>query len=715
VASDAEGNLYTAAGFPARVYRMTPKGEVSVIFAASELQVQALAVDRDGAIYAATSPDGRVYRIVYNPVGAGKKIAGAETSVAPTPAEKQADHNEQVNPNYISSVYFEPKTKYIWALAIDSQKRLYVATGDHGEIFRVEKNGASSTFFKSDEAHIRAIAFDRDGNLVAGSDGSGLVYRITAAGQGFVLYGAPKKEITALALDSLGNIYAAAAGEKRQAAPPAGAAAPMGVTVTIPGTAPPAARPAVPASATPGAPSTTVLMPMPGLSTGSEIYRIAPDGSPKRIWQSREDLVYALTFDHNGRLIAGSGNKGKIYAIEGNGEFSDLLKASAGQVTAFASAPNGGIYVACSNLGKVFLMEDSSQREGTFDSDVFDARIFSRWGRAEMRGQGLVDLYARSGNVDNPDRNWSPWNKIDQKGAAETQIPPARYAQWRAVLHSGATAPRVSSLRIYYLPKNVAPEIDEVTVQMARPANPAHPEVGAAGVPAGPPLGHNNIVVRWTAHDDNDDQLRFSIYYRGDGDTRWLLLKKDLNERVYAFDPSLIPDGGYTMRVVASDAPSHPPSEALTGWKNSAYFEVDTTPPRIENLNATLASGQLHISFSASDSFSVIQRAEYSIDAEDWQFVAPVGELSDSRTEKYDFSVPVKMQPEPFGESPSTEPAAHRRGHRSAPPASAAPLTGSSPSAAVATGVAQEHIVTVRVYNHADNMTTAKMAVRAGQ
>jgi hypothetical protein len=348
-------------------------------------------------------------------------------------------------------------------------------------------------------------------------------------------------------------------------------------------------------------------MPVPGLSaTGSEIYRIAPDGSPKRIWHSREDLVYALTFDHNGRLIAGTGNKGKIYVIEGNGEFADLLKASANQVTGFAPAPNGGMYAACSNLGKVFLMEDSSQREGTYESDVFDAKIFSRWGRAEMRGQGLVELYARSGNVDNPDRNWSPWSKLDLKGGAETQIPPARYAQWRAVLHTGPVAPRVSSVRIYYLPKNVAPEVDEVTVQMARPASAAHPE-GGAGVPAGPPAGHNNIVVRWTAHDDNDDQLRFSIYYRGDGDTRWLLLKKDLSERSYAFDPSLLPDGGYTIRVVASDLPSHAPSEALSGWKDSAHFEVDTTPPRIANLNATFNGDQLHIRFSATDSFSVIQ------------------------------------------------------------------------------------------------------------
>ena len=83
------------------------------------------------------------------------------------------------------------------------------------------------------------------------------------------------------------------------------------------------------------------------------------------------------------------------------------------------------------------------------------------------------------------------------------------------------------------------------------------------------------------------------------------------------------------------------PNEALTGWKDSAHFEMDTTPPGIANLHAALEGDRLHVSFSAADSFSIIQRAEYSIDAGDWQFVAPVGEISDSKTENYDFSAPV--------------------------------------------------------------------------
>jgi hypothetical protein len=85
----------------------------------------------------------------------------------------------------------------------------------------------------------------------------------------------------------------------------------------------------------------------------------------------------------------------------------------------------------------------------------------------------------------------------------------------------------------------------------------------------------DSIAIRWSAHDDNDDQLVFTVYYRGDGESRWLLLKTDLFDRFYSFDASLLPDGGYTVKVIASDAPSHSPGEALYAERVSARFEVD--------------------------------------------------------------------------------------------------------------------------------------------
>ncbi len=265
------------------------------------------------------------------------------------------------------------------------------------------------------------------------------------------------------------------------------------------------------------------------------------------------------------------------------------------------------------------------------------------------------------------------------------QIPSARYAQWKAVLHSGGTKPAVDSVTLNYLPKNVAPEIDDVTVLIGTRYQPS-PKSGSSNLPSDTsssitrfdspiPSTHDrdSIGVKWNAHDDNDDQLVYSVYYRGDGESRWLLLKDNLTDKAYSFDASLLPDGGYTVKVVASDAPSHSPGEALTVEKVSRRFEVDTTPPRIENLNAQLEGNDLQVRFHATDNFSTIRRAEYSIDAGEWKYVEPVGQLSDSKTEDYDFKAPLDAVKD----------------------------------------AAAEHVVVVRVYDKYDNMGAAKTVLRA--
>src|SRR5215471_9142554 len=237
IASDGQGNVYAASGSPARVYKITPDGKARIIFAPQELQVQALAVDKSGAIYAATSPDGKVYKLVHGGPAPGKTPEGSHTTAEVAAAQEGAKPGEKprpsvdVEPSYSASVFFDPRTKYIWALALDREGQLYIGTGDRGEIFRVDRAGNGSLFFKSDEAQIRALDFDSSGNLIAGTDGSGLIYRILPTGEGFVLYSAPKKEITALAIDRKGNIYAAGVGERRgiMPSPPVGS---IGVIVT---------------------------------------------------------------------------------------------------------------------------------------------------------------------------------------------------------------------------------------------------------------------------------------------------------------------------------------------------------------------------------------------------------------------------------------------------------------------------------------------------
>ncbi len=171
----------------------------------------------------------------------------------------------------------------------------------------------------------------------------------------------------------------------------------------------------------------------------------------------------------------------------------------------------------------------------------------------------------------------------------------------------------------------------------------------SAGAPLSATKDRTAITVRWAAHDDNGDDLIYSLYLRGDGETAWRLLKDQITDKAYSFDAARIPDGGYQVKVVASDAPSHTPADALAAEKVSERFEVDTTPPVVTALKAVRGipcagapcSSKISVSFDAADAFSPIAHAEYSLDAGPWQYLDPVGKISDSRTEHYEFNVEV--------------------------------------------------------------------------
>jgi flavin-binding protein dodecin len=179
----------------------------------------------------------------------------------------------------------------------------------------------------------------------------------------------------------------------------------------------------------------------------------------------------------------------------------------------------------------------------------------------------------------------------------------------------------------------------------------------------------------WSAHDDNDDDLRFSVYFRGENETDWKLLKDKLEQRFYSWDSSTMPDGPYYLKIVVTDAPSNPPDQALTTERESERFVVDNTPPVIEGLKAAPGKSQsanTEIQFTARDATSSIERAQYSVDGGDWIIVTPTGGISDAPEEHYQFSIRL--------------------------PASS--TAGS------------EHTIAVRAYDRFDNVGSAKITVK---
>ncbi|HJX96243.1 MAG TPA: hypothetical protein VJ324_11530, partial [Candidatus Acidoferrum sp.] len=668
---DPKGALYAAGGSPAKVFRFDNGGKPTTVFESTDLVAQSIAFDAKGTLYAATSPDGKVYRVS----ASGEK-----------------------------SVFFDPKTKYIWDIAFGADGILYVATGDKGQVFAVTPEGKGDLFYASDEAHIRVLAFDANKNLLAGTEPNGRVLRIArpdakaprkdkdssgSVADGFVLYETSKREVTSLAVAPDGSIYVAAIGEKqRTTSTPSTTiiSSPQGTTTFttsvggVTGTVSGQIQPSTPFVAFP-----------PTLS--SSIYRLSPDGAPDELWASRDDVVYSLGLASDGRVLAGTGNNGALLAIDGHGVFAQLAKAGSAQITGIARNAAGKVFLCTANPGKVFSVGPEYEPEGTYESRSFDAQLFSQWGRldwwgpppaavastksaAASGGEPRLEFFVRSGNTEDPGKEWSRWFGPYSKPGSSVEAPSARFFQWKAVIHDGRPGDGINWVSLAYLPRNVAPVIDAIVLQdpgvraqgntiistgqapsvaLKMPPTPNTPGVFIAQTTTPvkfeqPPQGFREKgyqSVVWSAHDDNDDDLHYSVYYRGENEHEWKLLKDKLDQKFYSWDTTTLPDGAYYLKIIATDGPSNPPAVALKTERESERFEVDNTPPVIEGLKAAREQSQssaahsdvLLIQFVAKDAASSIERAQYSLDGGEWTLLAPIGNVSDAPSEKYEFSL----------------------------------------------------------------------------
>ena len=687
VAVDKNGMPFLGTGSPATVLRgsLQKDSKPFTLFESHDVSVQVVRIGPDGSLYAATLPSGKIYKL--DPNGTSKQDESSSRVVFDlAKAEAAASGETEAKSSR------ESKSHYIWDMTFDSSGKLYIAVGGPGAIYRIDPTTADlkpELFFKCDEPHIRTLAWDGKGNLIAGSDGSGLVYRISPQGRGYVLYEASRREITSVAVGADGTIYAASVGDKsHNPLPPIPVQGVGTVTFTI---VQPGSLQA--ANASTSAPE------------GTELYALAPDQAPRKIWSSKDDIVYALAARPEG-VLAISGNRGHIFRIEKDGDYADIAHVEAQQGLSLANVkgPAGdAVVIATGNTGRLYSLGNTGKHE--YASDVLDAGAYAQFGRIEVDPDSRnYEILTRTGNVEQPARGhgdwgWSDWQPLKD---GSVQSPAGRFLQWKAILRDGG---KLSGVGVNYLPVNAAPEIDDLVVAPgarlnAQASNPSQQTVnisfpsasqavvvpvdtGSANTPLPAIKDRTGVTVRWAAHDDNGDDLVYSLYLRGDSEKDWHLLKDDIIDKAYSFDASLIPDGGYRVKVVASDSPSHSPGEALTGAKVSDRFEIDTTPPVVSALKAEQGLAKcaqapcpvvlVHVTFDAEDAASPIAHAEYAVDAGTWQYIDPVGKLSDSRREHYDFEIPAKALE----------------------------------------GKAGEHLITVRAYDRHENIGVAKTVFNA--
>ena len=617
-----DGILYLGTGHGGKIFRIRKGGEPELYFQVPEMDIYCLARDRKGDLYAGTSPNGKIWKITDKGKG---------------------------------DIFFNPREKYIWDLLFVDKDVLLAAVGENGGIYEINSEGEGNLILKAEENHILCLKRETNGDLFAGSGGKGLLYRISKAKKASILFESPYEEIKSIALDKEGNIYAAASGavikpEKEEA------------QVSL-----------IRETAVTVSPATTETEEVPSLvrKQPSALYKIDKEGMAKRLWHSNEELIYSLLWnEREGKLIFGTGDKGRIYSVDKDEKIS-LVVQKKSELVYLLLPYDSETYFLANNPSDLSIFYPDQRFSGEYLSRVMDTGTISSWGRIEWEAiipsGATLQFQTRSGNSSSPNETWGNWSPPYQKKQGEQALSPkARYVQFKVMFktQSGKTSPLLQKVSLFYLQANVAPAIKKIEVLPPNEIYLKPPEqeeiIWGADVRISELAvskdkekslfiakkterkGYQTII--WEAADENGDALLFSCYIKGEDESQWRVLNEKWTDAIYAFDTLSFPDGIYFLKLVVSDIPSNPVGTELKSDKTSGPFIIDNSLPTVKNFKAEREKNNLKVTFSAEDSLSYIKEVRYLIRPDEWQSIFPVDGICDSKWENFSLTLTLPLR-----------------------------------------------------------------------
>jgi len=492
-------------------------------------------------------------------------------------------------------------------------------------------------------------------------------------------------EIRAIVPMPDGTVYAAALGgsivkraeNAAQAAQGMGAPAPIAATtITVEAQAgsdikPPEAKPQPQLSVAPQfSPPVTPVAEASGVEK-SAVYRINPDNTVETLWSSKEENVYDVLALQN-QVLFSTDQNGRIYGLAPDLRVTLVAETGDGETTRLLPSEHS-ILAATGNMGRIYRLGERPGAIGSYEAPVHDSGTASRWGslswRADLPAGCVLAFRTRSGNSARPDRTWSDWSgPLTDSAAARITSPNARYIQWKVEMSgpagSGST-PLLNSITLSYLPQNSPPVVRSINVitqatlnsqasKSSTNSSSAAYSVTVTGdtadtsaTSAGTPTqtlaraATQQITVSWQADDPDGDRLVYSLYFRAEDETQWMLLRSGTHDTSLTFDADILADGKYYFRVIASDREANPPSSAREAQLTSSPVMIDNTPPVIALGSVRYTGGSAHVEWAAADAASALRRCEYSLDAGNWIPVESADGVIDSPREAFSLDLPT--------------------------------------------------------------------------
>jgi len=624
--ADDQGTLYAGTGTSGKILKIMPDGKESVLAALPIVAVQSLVYSPvDKALYAGSGVKGNVYKV---------GLDGSYRLVT-----KLAE-------------------KYILALIVDGKGNLYVGAGGGGSVYRIPEEQLGSIMTSSGSAdvpaierpepyaktaadHIMALTLDRQDNLYIGTGNDGIIYKVTPDGKTTVLFDAKENSITGLATDTEGSVYAVTG--------------PKGILYRV----------------APDGGATTLFDRSSTFYTG---LKSAPDGS---LYATTVNAVFHFLpspTDPNQPLVVPLDNPKDI-------DFLSLVVL-----------PDGSVAAGTGNVGEVYGVGprwntnggSAAKHSGQFTSVVHDSKLRSRWGMARWEAVvpagASVRLETRTGDVAEPDTTWSNWTPVRPVSKSEGMVasPPARFIQYRIEMEGpGDGQPSVREVSIGYLPRNQPPKI-------------------AFQSPAGGERWAKNQTIRWNANDPDNDTITYELFYSDSGGADWKALptqsrpgssptpgtaspqgppsgtmsleefQKQVNEKnlpdalkqslleTYRrrlasggagvstrdtskqWDTTSLPDGQYSLKVVATDRVSNPTDPQTSQAISEPFLIVNSAPTiTLSGLPAIGPDKTVKVQGVASQALVSITAVQYRIDGGEWLAAVSADGLFDGPRESF--------------------------------------------------------------------------------
>ena len=383
------------------------------------------------------------------------------------------------------------------------------------------------------------------------------------------------------------------------------------------------------------------------------------------IWSTHSETVYALAADARGGVNVGTGPDGSLYFVDPEGRGSWLGKFETGPISALADA-EGRLLVLMASPPTLRALGPGLAETGSIESKVFDARIFSIWGRLRwvLDPPAFGVVCGRStgrrgcwwvGAVTAPRPTGAgeslPAGRSVARGLLPVEKGAGRLLESAAPEAEETSGPRIENLSV--LPPGVAYRVQPSGEPGTGPPSRTLPDDVMRYLSGGrrPPSNIRRFylsgarTVGWDGTDENGDDLSYDVWISGRDEENWRPLARGVTDTFLTWDSRSVEDGWYRIRVVASDGAQNPGEETKTGERITDPFVVDNTPPVLSDLEAKRSGGKATVRFRASDTAGRISYAEYAVDAGEWRVLIPEDRVEDSRAESYRFEIDLPEEP----------------------------------------------------------------------